>query len=857
MIDLIQDQLKTILKDPRDLEIAQKIIKLIDKHYRVLFIGRIGSHAHGTQTEKSDDDFKIVYSIKPEKFAEIREQYSGINIIRTEEDRKLLSDDFRRKNDHIIFDVESEELNDILSKHVVHTLKYNRLNTDELKFDCEAIEIGHWMKQLRKSNSNPLELLYLPDVAVVYKSIAFQKMIDNRDQFITLESKDPFLSYSFEQVRKMQSDNKKFNIDPETMKERKTPLHFIKVYEGKKEIPLIEWLDKNKLDQKFCGIVHIPHNHKKMLEFTKCHGKDIDVWYNLSFHLSKQLQLLAASGHNNNLKKQKGNSYRYTLTYALFYDENAEKRFGDRNLSDEEVSKLKKKYKGTFKGYKGILKETEEGKLTSNELRVSSIPKDEKLIAILSYDKNGYSTYCKEYKSFWDWEINKNKERYQTNLEHGQNIDCYLEEETEFLTQFGWKRFDEIVKFNYRLATLDENKKLIYQNYTDIFDDNYSGLLYKYKSRYTNFSVTPNHKLYLSNCHRNPATNFSIKYADKKSDWNLETVDSYMKSKRSFKHVLLTPYNFSEKEEFFSDDLIKIIGAYLSDGSLSINNEKILGFQISQNIDGDLTKILKSTHYNFSEVKDKRKEKAYNFALSNIKLGNFLYDNFNKGSLNKRLPFSFSRELSIRQIDILIKSLLAGDGHYHKKGHSVYYTSNYGLAKDIQLLLFLKGQSTQIYKNINKGGYEKEASEKYQVFIPIEKKNIVAINKNNNWVKEDVENKRVVCFEVPSSILITKNNDKIAIHGNSKNASHAVRIIETYLELIKTGKLRVLREDRADYYIDIKLGRVPLTDILSKCEELKEEIEELYKENPANLPEKIDKDFLNELLMEIRNFSDK
>ena len=57
-----------------------------------------------------------------------------------------------------------------------------------------------------------------------------------------------------------------------------------------------------------------------MMEFIKYHGETVDIWYMLSFHLSKQLQYLAAIGHNDNLKNKNPNNYRYTQIYALFYD---------------------------------------------------------------------------------------------------------------------------------------------------------------------------------------------------------------------------------------------------------------------------------------------------------------------------------------------------------------------------------------------------------------------------------------------------------------------------------------------------------------------------------------------------------
>jgi hypothetical protein len=81
--------------------------------------------------------------------------------------------------------------------------------------------------------------------------------------------------------------------------------------------------------------------------------------------------------------------------YALFYDQ-----YGDI-------------------GYRGILNEDE----TSNQVRLSSIPKGEKPVAIIIYNKDGYTTYCKEYKSYWDWVEKRNDDRYQTNQEHGKGYD--------------------------------------------------------------------------------------------------------------------------------------------------------------------------------------------------------------------------------------------------------------------------------------------------------------------------------------------------------------------------------------------------------------------------------------------------
>ncbi|MGV0752201.1 DNA polymerase beta superfamily protein [Empedobacter brevis] len=68
--------------------------------------------------------------------------------------------------------------------------------------------------------------------------------------------------------------------------------------------------------------------------------------------------------------------------------------------------------------YKGIIKDEK-----NDDIRLSEIPKNEKLIAYFIFQKDEYSTYCKQYKEYWDWMELRNEERYTTNTEHGKNYD--------------------------------------------------------------------------------------------------------------------------------------------------------------------------------------------------------------------------------------------------------------------------------------------------------------------------------------------------------------------------------------------------------------------------------------------------
>lgn len=69
--------------------------------------------------------------------------------------------------------------------------------------------------------------------------------------------------------------------------------------------------------------------------------------------------------------------------------------------------------------YGGILK-----KASSNEVSVSKVDKLDRPIATMVFNRSGYSTYCKEYKAYWEWVNLRNKDRYESTLTHGKNYDA-------------------------------------------------------------------------------------------------------------------------------------------------------------------------------------------------------------------------------------------------------------------------------------------------------------------------------------------------------------------------------------------------------------------------------------------------
>lgn len=60
----------------------------------------------------------------------------------------------------------------------------------------------------------------------------------------------------------------------------------------------------------------------------------------------------------------------------------------------------------------------------ANDISLSSLPKGIEPIAVMSFNKEGYSKYCKDYKQYWEWVEKRNDARYENTIEHGKNYDA-------------------------------------------------------------------------------------------------------------------------------------------------------------------------------------------------------------------------------------------------------------------------------------------------------------------------------------------------------------------------------------------------------------------------------------------------
>jgi len=91
-------------------------------------------------------------------------------------------------------------------------------------------------------------------------------------------------------------------------------------------------------------------------------------------------------------------------------------------------------------------------------------------------------------------------------------LSCY-DEETEVLTDSGWKKFSKI-HYSDKICTLNiATEKIEYQKPQRIFTSGYEGRMYRLKTKRVDLLVTPNHKLLFSPCDFRKPPRFSLKEA--------------------------------------------------------------------------------------------------------------------------------------------------------------------------------------------------------------------------------------------------------------------------------------------------------------------------------------------------------
>lgn len=382
---------------------------------------------------------------------------------------------------------------------------------------------------------------------------------------------------------------------------------------------------------------------------------------------------------------------------------------------------------------------------------------------------------------------------------------CY-DDQTEVLTYDGWKFFKDLI-YQDRLATLNDNHQLEYQNPTQIISNDYDGGMYhlSWPAVKINLLVTDKHKLYVGRQKK-----------DKTAEWKLEAASEGLGKTRYYKKnvewlgeersVFLLPeinIEVNIKNQYGAtaiqkrcwpekkipmDTWLRFLGYFISEGSATRNHSDYY-IQIRQ---------CKKEHQ--QEIYDLMKqisEKVYvveegtRFLIRDKQLYTYLKK---LGKCNdKFIPREFF-DLSKRQLLILYQALMNGDGNQSDGCGSTYFTSSKRLADDFQELLLKVGMSGSIRNRAPAGTKWKilgrEGVTRYDsLVIHVRKKNNTPLKctwgkSNKGFIEKIVSySGKIYCAEVPNHTLYVRRNGCPVWCGNSGYAQANRNIIQSLHEV--------------------------------------------------------------------------
>jgi len=461
-----------------------------------------------------------------------------------------------------------------------------------------------------------------------------------------------------------------------------------------------------------------------------------------------------------------------------------------------------------------------------------------------------YTNRLRDWQHFNDWEKNRNPARAELEAKFG--FDCYSED-TEFLTNDGWKSFDDITD-DCLLATVFikdgiTSRKFLgveYQKPIDKFDSLYSGPMYHVYGIHTDSLVTANHRMLFQKSERK---------SKNKHGWVLEEASSIPDTF----DILIAPTprktTFSNKELFNGLPVpvrayLSLMGWYLSDGCATFDTDGDMhakSIRISQKPGGQLSgymkrwnnkygKIANGSIYTYTKQPNEYNKIEHEEMILDVRNYNIAIRMIDECGYkeNKRIPryiFNLSKSL----LECLLLALIRGDGttreHKTKTDSYIYYSKLKTLASDVQELALMAGWETALwgpYLNTDQEGRE---CWMYQVHLRQNPGQTRTLIRFQNVEKIYVEKQRIVCFTVPNGTLITRRNGKVAIHGNCKHAMHLVRLSRCCKELMTDGIMRVRRPD-AEELLAIRNGAWTFAELLEWFDKQTKEIDALYESSP-------------------------
>lgn len=368
------------------------------------------------------------------------------------------------------------------------------------------------------------------------------------------------------------------------------------------------------------------------------------------------------------------------------------------------------------------------------------------------------------------------RERYTT------MISCY-DEETELLTKRGWIPF-RYLTYRDEVATLSKNNTLEYEFPENIMSQYYEGDMYEIKSKNIDLLITPNHYIYARKQKKDYFSLYQIQDVYSTGDMEFCRRVSWKGKESQYFTLPEVKYDSSNKgvkEKIIKmDDWLEFLGYYISEGNSQFKENNNYGKRSTAYI-VKISQSKEKNYHTWSLIKNSIEKLGYNYCL--IKDGFYisdkqLYSYLQKfGKCHEKYIPEYVFSLSQRQLNILLMSLIEGDGCTYKKDcHYHYTTVSKSLADHVQEIAIKVGYDATIYKKkmdritpaFIKGRKITSIQQIYDVVISKGMGTPLINHQGKRHVKKADYKGMIYCCTVPNSILYVRRNGKPCWSGNSR-----------------------------------------------------------------------------------------
>lgn len=337
---------------------------------------------------------------------------------------------------------------------------------------------------------------------------------------------------------------------------------------------------------------------------------------------------------------------------------------------------------------------------------------------------------------------------------------CYAED-TELLTEDGWRRFNELT--DEKVATLDESGRLKYEHPTAKFSINYQGRMLHINGKRVDLLVTPNHRMYVAKSTRRGWSKFFINEAQnlKLSHYKFKQSAKWKCSQLStFAIPAVMKYRGTSEEyetpkDILIEDWVRFFGIWLAEGCTNKSEKSSYRITITQTNDRK-RKIMRkwvepiANALGCAIIDYDSNDHSKAIVLKNKQLFTYLRQ-FGKAK-DKFIPREI-KELPPELLTLLLNAMILGDGS--RRGNwACLDTASKKLADDAQEICLKTGKSATVHKFSHQELYR----------VSILDRDAMVGKESIHWEQYDG---KIYCVTVPNGLVYVRRNGKPSWSGNS------------------------------------------------------------------------------------------